>query len=240
VHSVATGSWHQISVMVLAIAVACGIYLGSYALRVLWSHFLIHVPIPVIIRALPFLGMSVLISPSVLARERRPPIHYRSDGPFHAPPWDESGDAITIRKPTRGRQPAIPHRSGQPSAAPPWSEPRGYSPPHPLGRAGADAAVMAQKNFDDHNEGAPTRPHSRGGSGGGRDATGPTTYVVRAGDCLWTIAAEWLETDDAGRIARYWPRIHRANRATIGRDPSIIHPGQVLVMPDEDDRVSGG
>jgi nucleoid-associated protein YgaU len=181
----------------------------------------------------------VLISPSVFARERRPPIHYESEGPFKTPPWSEAGDEITSSKPTRGRQPAIPHRSGQPSAAPPWSEPRGYSPPQPRGRAGADADGTSQENFDEHTEGRLARPESRDVSGGGHHPTGRRTYVVQAGDCLWTIAAEWLETDDVRRIARYWPRIHRANRATIGRDPNVIHPGQVLVMPDEKTRVSG-
>ncbi|MGH2786564.1 MAG: LysM peptidoglycan-binding domain-containing protein [Actinomycetota bacterium] len=56
------------------------------------------------------------------------------------------------------------------------------------------------------------------------------------GESLWSIAGRWLATDDPGRIARYWPRIHRANRSTIA-DPNLIHPGQVLVMPPE--RVAG-
>jgi nucleoid-associated protein YgaU len=51
------------------------------------------------------------------------------------------------------------------------------------------------------------------------------------GDTLWDIAARVLDTDDQRVIARYWPRIHRENRAIIGRDPNLIRPGQVLTLP---------
>jgi nucleoid-associated protein YgaU len=50
---------------------------------------------------------------------------------------------------------------------------------------------------------------------------------------LWDIAARLLGTDDSARVARYWPRIHRANRAVIGADPSLIIPGTVLELPYE-------
>ena len=57
-------------------------------------------------------------------------------------------------------------------------------------------------------------------------------HHVRAGDSLWSIAEEVLGTEDPRAVARYWPQIHRANRATIGPDPSLIRPGQVLELPD--------
>jgi nucleoid-associated protein YgaU len=56
---------------------------------------------------------------------------------------------------------------------------------------------------------------------------------VLPGDTLWSIAAERLETGDMRRIARYWPRIHRANREEIGPNPNLIRPGQVLELPPE-------
>jgi nucleoid-associated protein YgaU len=40
-----------------------------------------------------------------------------------------------------------------------------------------------------------------------------------------------LATDDPVRIARYWARIHRANRETVP-DPDLIFPGQILTLPD--------
>ena len=58
-------------------------------------------------------------------------------------------------------------------------------------------------------------------------------HTVQSGETLWSIAADVLKTDDPRRIARYWPRIHRANRAVIGIDPSLIFPGQVLSLPPE-------
>lgn len=60
-------------------------------------------------------------------------------------------------------------------------------------------------------------------------------YQVAAGDSLWTIAGRVLDTDDPRRIARYWPRIHRANRSLIGATPNLIRPGWVLEMPPECD-----
>ncbi len=58
-------------------------------------------------------------------------------------------------------------------------------------------------------------------------------YTVRPGDSLWDIAEMKLGTVEARRIARYWPRIHRANRDVIGGDPNLIVPGQVLTLPPE-------
>jgi nucleoid-associated protein YgaU len=58
-------------------------------------------------------------------------------------------------------------------------------------------------------------------------------HIVRAGESLWTIAADELGTDELARIARYWPRIHKLNRALIGSNPNLIYAGQVLEMPAE-------
>jgi len=49
-------------------------------------------------------------------------------------------------------------------------------------------------------------------------------YTVRAGDTLSGIAAR-LHTKGG------WPVLYRINRATIGRDPGVIFPGQVLRLP---------
>jgi len=59
-----------------------------------------------------------------------------------------------------------------------------------------------------------------------------TDVVVVLGDSLWVIAARHLPpgATDA-EIAAAWPRWYHANAATIGADPDVIRPGQVLVVP---------
>ncbi len=50
-------------------------------------------------------------------------------------------------------------------------------------------------------------------------------YVVKSGDSLSKIAKE-LYGD-----AKRWPEIYEANKALIGDNPNLIHPGQKLVIP---------
>lgn len=56
--------------------------------------------------------------------------------------------------------------------------------------------------------------------------------VVTTGDTLWQIAADSLPRDASpARIARAWPRWFAANTRTIGADPNLIRPGEVLHAP---------
>lgn len=48
------------------------------------------------------------------------------------------------------------------------------------------------------------------------------TYTVKAGDTLFGIGRAFGVD---------WRRIYEANRATIGGDPNLIRPGQVLIIP---------
>jgi hypothetical protein len=67
-----------------------------------------------------------------------------------------------------------------------------------------------------------------------RDAGDPSDrgYVVRRGDTLWDIAARHLGPNASSvDISRAWPKWYDANHATIGPDPSMITPGEVLVPP---------
>jgi nucleoid-associated protein YgaU len=54
---------------------------------------------------------------------------------------------------------------------------------------------------------------------------GARTYVVKSGDSLSKIAKE-LYGD-----AKRWPEIYEANKALVGDNPNLIHPGQTLVIP---------
>lgn len=67
------------------------------------------------------------------------------------------------------------------------------------------------------------------------DLPSPTqeVAVVGPGDSLWAITRRHLPaTARDAEIARSWPELYARNRAVVGDDPSLIHPGQHLVLPD--------
>ena len=62
------------------------------------------------------------------------------------------------------------------------------------------------------------------------------TVTVRRGDSLWSIAQRHLgATATDAEVAHAWPEWYAANRAVIGDDPDLIHPGMQLVPPREGD-----
>lgn len=54
----------------------------------------------------------------------------------------------------------------------------------------------------------------------------PRTYTVKAGDSLWKIAAQFY-----GNGAQY-PRIIAGNPGKLKDEKTVIHPGDVLVIPE--------
>ena len=68
-------------------------------------------------------------------------------------------------------------------------------------------------------------------------AGGDGVVVVAPGDSLWVLAEEHLEgrhgasTATDAQVAVEWPRWWAANRAVVGDDPDLLHPGQRLVVP---------
>lgn len=61
----------------------------------------------------------------------------------------------------------------------------------------------------------------------------PTAVTVAPGDSLWSLARHRLGPDaEDARVALLVDRTHRLNRAVVGPDPSLIHPGQRLRLPD--------
>ena len=53
------------------------------------------------------------------------------------------------------------------------------------------------------------------------------TYEVQPGDSMWAIAEAHL--GDGNR----WMEIYKLNKALIGKQPELIHPGYVLKLPTE-------
>ena len=54
----------------------------------------------------------------------------------------------------------------------------------------------------------------------------PTTYTVKSGDSLWKISAKVYHDGGVG-----WRKIYEANKNVIGKNPNLIYPGQILVIP---------
>ena len=53
----------------------------------------------------------------------------------------------------------------------------------------------------------------------------PKTYTVKSGDCLWNIAKQFYGSGSD------YTKIYEANKGTIGGNPNLIYPGQVLTLP---------
>lgn len=61
---------------------------------------------------------------------------------------------------------------------------------------------------------------------------GPTTHVVRPGECLWTIAADAMGAGATpAAVDRAWRALYRVNRRLIGDDPDLVLPAQHLQLP---------
>ncbi|MDA2978971.1 MAG: LysM peptidoglycan-binding domain-containing protein [Actinomycetota bacterium] len=70
----------------------------------------------------------------------------------------------------------------------------------------------------------------------GTTSTNGSSHTVVSGECLWRIARSILRTSDhpitGASISAMWREIYDLNRGVIGSNPSLIFPGQVLVLPE--------
>jgi nucleoid-associated protein YgaU len=127
---------------------------------------------------------------------------------------------------------------------PPRSVTSGFSPPRSLVRTGGPnlssvtrharlpGPLFPRATPKGLNAPPPLHTHPAVRGPHCRAQPAPTRVVVAPGDTLWSIAADALGTQNPRAIARFWPRIHRNNRALIGPDPSRIFPGQIFRLPD--------
>ena len=104
------------------------------------------------------------------------------------------------------------------------------SAPGPAPQPGAPAVA--------HPQWRPLSPVVEPGPLAGRQLRAPqpggqsTEVTVRPGDSLWSLSSARLGpfASDVD-IALDWPRIYQANRDTIGGNPNLLRPGQVLQLP---------
>jgi hypothetical protein len=110
--------------------------------------------------------------------------------------------------PSAAASPSAASSAIPPSAAPPPVPEAGWVPVAPP----TDPGLLVQQ---------PLREPVRAGK-----------VEVRPGDSLWTIVARHLGPGATDLdIAAAWPSWYEANAGTIGADPDLVRPGQLLVPP---------
>ena len=131
---------------------------------------------------------------------------------------DTAGAALTVAElgPSRAR--------AQPASESPFTFPSAEVRTAMTGAAGSGAEVTTD------NRPAELRTAEAD------DHPGAETWIVETGDHLWAIAAETVadrtgRTDDES-VGAYWQRLIEANRHIVGDDPDLIHPGQIIELPE--------
>jgi len=100
--------------------------------------------------------------------------------------------------------------------------------------APASAPVSAPVSAPEVSLTWPGSPTATGPAPAPEPPPSPHEVVVRRGDTLWGLAARSLPgSAGPADVAAAWPRWYRANRAVIGDDPDLLHPGQLLVAPQD-------
>lgn len=147
---------------------------------------------------------------------------------FDAATWRANGGlayAPRADRATREQQIAVAEHLAERRGLAPWPAcgarlARGAE--RPAGRPGAGARGHRPVQARPHAHAVPARPSGTGSSGGRDFAPGSDdTWTVEEGDTLSAIAEE------AG-FPGGWPALHALNRDTVGGDPDLLLPGQVL------------
>jgi len=121
-------------------------------------------------------------------------------------------------------------RSGAPAPLPPWLAERSAAAGGGRVSAGGSGSAGRGAGARQRRTG---RPPATVEAEGVRGAGVVGTHTVRPGDTLWAIAAAHLPPTwrSPATIDRYWRQVYGANRAVVGPDPDLIHPGTRLLVP---------
>jgi hypothetical protein len=158
------------------------------------------------------------------APDGRTPVDRDGVAPVPLPPWLGGWQPAPRPRPVASDEPPPGPEGSRPP--PEGSGPEGSGEPRsgaPVSGARSGASVDRQGSLDPP-DGDPVGPEDR-------DALGWREYTVRLHDTLWGIAAARLPAGSAATIDRYWRQVYAANRAAVGADPDLIHPGTRLAVP---------
>lgn len=92
-----------------------------------------------------------------------------------------------------------------------------------------DASQMSQQTPQDAiNQAQPQDATGLTGDQAVGAPAAPSTYTIRAGDCLWNIAKDQLGD------AMKWQDLFNANKDILGSNPDLIRPGTTINLPGQD------
>ena len=212
-------------------------------------------------RSLSGLGLLVALACPAGAAGRKLVSPHQPNRPAPDQPWTEAGGSLPPLPPARSEAPGAPWKGPESGQKPALADPSAESPNRAERKRGSKVhpAIHPTPGRNVHGgtitplfSKAGTEPNDRDLADAeerglerqacmarhpaGRDledgrAHTAEKYTVQAGDTLWDIAERVLDRDDVRAIARYWPKIHRANRQVLGADPNRLTPGQVLLLP---------
>lgn len=148
------------------------------------------------------------------------PLAGASEGPGVDPLWHAQTVATSPALST-----AQPTSAAAPPVAPQWTPQAPTIGPDLLMRPTTRQAPLPP-SIGSNEPGSETPPAP------GHETSNSSDVVVKSGDSLWSIVAKALGpySNDVD-VALAWPAWYRANEATIGPNPNIIHPGQILHAP---------
>jgi nucleoid-associated protein YgaU len=104
----------------------------------------------------------------------------------------------------------------------------------PVGEQAGQAQPAAENQAQAAPDGQEIAQTPATTNGAGAETAAPSTYTIRAGDCLWNIAKDHLHS------ATRWSEIYKMNTDVIGGNPSLIHPGTQINLPGHGSEVANG
>ena len=215
-------SWLAVSALITATCIGARLagarWRAGERLVQRWAPAIVRKALVVAVGASVGLGLASGASAAAPSRARRTPWRWTTSAGWR-PPRAPRPRSV----PPSGPRP-LPPQPPPASVAPSAGMPASVAPPPTPAAVAPSPSGLPTSSVDQVADAASVPPVGQ--------SAPSTSVVVAPGDSLWAIAARHLPpgATDA-EIAAAWPRWYEANAATIGADPDVIRPGQVLVVP---------